>query len=184
MLALKGMSIGRRTRDGRKYLSVGFDRHPGNLLGLDGTAGEERSYFHASRSTGSLSQKPARHEFAIEHLGQAGWLKPHRYRYYCIRCRWLFLVENRRGDALAVDELDRPLSQAENTARVATFAIGPCPAALPELDLAGERRGLYRRFTHSAPDSPQEGARSGLTSLQKLFAALKTAVTKRLSYVA
>ncbi len=175
------MGIERQPREARNYPPGGFDRRPGNRLRLDGAASEERPHYRANHSTDWLSQKPARHEFVIEHLGQAGWLKPHRYRYFCIRCRWLFLVENRRGDALAVDELNRPLAQSENAARVATFALGPCPAALPRLDVVRERRGLYR-LTDSAPDSQHEGARTGLSSLPKLFAALKTAVTKRLPH--
>jgi hypothetical protein len=33
-------------------------------------------------------------------LGQAGSFDSHQYRYYCVRCLWLFLVVNPRGDAL------------------------------------------------------------------------------------
>jgi hypothetical protein len=146
------MSIVRLSRYGRGQLPFGVNRPSGSQFRFDRTAEEKRSYFRPSRSTGALAQKPARHEFAIEDLGQAGWLKPHRYRYFCIRCRWLFLIENRRGDATAVDGSWRPLREPEQSTRVATFALGPCPAAPPEIDVACEKRGLYRRFTHQAEE--------------------------------
>src|SRR4029077_10225942 len=82
-----------------------------------------------------------RHMFAIKDLGQSGWFKPHKYRYFCVLCRWTFLVENRRGDATALDESGQALNGAESAARVATFALGPCPAAMPEL----QRESIFRR---------------------------------------
>ncbi|HTW88763.1 MAG TPA: hypothetical protein VMD75_12240 [Candidatus Binataceae bacterium] len=71
-----------------------------------------------------------RHEFAINDLGaEAGWFKGHRYVYFCVRCRWTFLVVNRRGDAIALNEAGQPLPEAENLRRQASFALGPCEAA-------------------------------------------------------
>ena len=102
---------------------------------------------------GSDGVDSARHNFAIEHLGQpAGWFKPHMYRYYCVHCRWMFRVENRRGDAIAVGTDDAPLPEPENRLRIATFQAGPCPAAsvqaLPPLSLAHPvRRSRKRRST-------------------------------------
>jgi hypothetical protein len=71
-----------------------------------------------------------RHEFAIKDLGAgAGWFKAHRYIYFCVHCRWTFLVVNRRGDTIAVDEAGQPLPEAENLRRQTSFALGPCEAA-------------------------------------------------------
>jgi hypothetical protein len=71
-----------------------------------------------------------RHNFAIERLGRPERFKPQRYTYFCIHCRWSFLVEGWK--ACALDESRQPLSEPENGERVATFAVGPCPAAPPE----------------------------------------------------
>jgi hypothetical protein len=72
-----------------------------------------------------------RHSFAIEPLGHGtGWFPPSRYRYYCVRCHWMFLVQ---GFAVcAVDDCSAPLPALENRRRTATFSIGPCPALSPE----------------------------------------------------
>ena len=123
-----------------------------------------------------LAQKPAQHEFGIEDLGQAGWLGPHHYRYFCIR--WLFLIENRLGDATAVDGSGRPIREPEQSASVATFGLGPCPAAPREVDVVCEKRGLGRRFTHTAEEHQRESLKSGSTLFRMLLAGLRTAVTK------
>lgn len=73
-----------------------------------------------------LTNTLLRHDFIIEDLGQAGWLRPHSYRYYCVRCRWTFLIEGRRGEVTALDEVGAPLPEAENARRISTFALGPC----------------------------------------------------------
>ena len=95
-----------------------------------------------------------RHNFAIELKGRAGRFKPQRYHYFCIRCRWLFLVEGAAISALA--DSRKPLTEREGLRRIATFAAGPCPAA-PLDDALLERRvstaaELRRRLPeHSKP---------------------------------
>jgi hypothetical protein len=173
------MSIVRLSRYGHRQLPFGLDQPSGAQLRFDGTAGEKSSYFRPRRSTSALAQKPARHEFAIEDLGQAGWLTPHRYRYFCIRCRWLFLIENRLGDATAVDESGRPLREPEQSTRVAAFALGPCPAALREIEVVCENRGAGRRLTHPTEEYQRESAESSSTPLRTLLTKLKTGLTKR-----
>ncbi len=70
-----------------------------------------------------------RHNFYIELLRKpSGLFKPQPYLYSCIRCKWAFLVNVRRGSLTAVDVDGVPLSQPENSKRVGTFAEGPCPA--------------------------------------------------------
>src|SRR5262249_33079841 len=111
-----------------------------------------------------------RHSFAIERLARRpGWFKPDRYRYYCIRCHWMFLVEGRRVCALS--ESCHPLSDPENGGRVASFAVGPCPAMPPECVSAA--RGIPATKPHqkiatvlpSTPTSGQSRATTGLKSV-------------------
>ena len=69
----------------------------------------------------------ARHDYFIEDLGQdAGWFKPHRHRYSCLRCDWMFVVEGTRGKVTALNESGLPLPEPLNSARVQTFVDGPC----------------------------------------------------------
>jgi hypothetical protein len=76
-----------------------------------------------------LEQTPIlmRHEYHIEDLGQPrGWFRAHRYRYSCIRCGWVFLVEGYRGITTALNELGGHLTEPEQSRRVETFGLGPC----------------------------------------------------------
>lgn len=82
-----------------------------------------------------------RHEFAIKDLGAGpGWFQAHRYVYFCLCCRWTFLVVNRRGDAIALDEAGQPLPVEENLRRQASFALGPCEAASQGQPIAASRQ--------------------------------------------
>jgi hypothetical protein len=118
-----------------------------------------------------------RHMFAIRDLGQSGWFKPHRYRYFCVLCRWTFLVENRRGDATGLDESGRALHGAENAGRVATFALGPCPAAMPELQSA-EREAIFRGILEAKSYVPQR-KRPVLLTLRYFLAGARSALVRR-----
>ena len=118
-----------------------------------------------------------RHTFAIKDLGQSSWMKPHRYRYFCILCRWTFLVENRRGDAIALDESGQPVSGPENVERVATFALGPCPAAMPDLQFA-ERENNGHRKAETRYHGQQR--RPVLLTLQYLVAAARSTLRRGL----
>jgi hypothetical protein len=118
-----------------------------------------------------------RHTFAIEDLGQSGWFKPHNYRYFCVKCRWTFLVENRRGDATASDDSSRPLNGTEGAARVATFAIGPCPAAMPEPQF-DEWKNIFRR-TAETKSHIQQHRRPVLLTLRDFLAGARSALIRR-----
>jgi hypothetical protein len=125
----------------------------------------------------ALSKVLMRHMFAIKDLGQSGWFKPHSYRYFCVLCRWTFLVENRRGDAIALDESGLALSGAENAARVATFALGPCPAALPELQFA-DRESIFRRRAKTK-SCVQPRKRPVLLTLRSFLSGARSALIRR-----
>ena len=98
---------------------------------------------------------PLRHLFAITHLSDHRPRHGYHYRYYCIRCRWLFMV-NRHGAVVALDAHSRPLAIAEGALRVRTFAHGPCTGTADAVGLrdAGQparvtpirRRRLRPRF--------------------------------------
>jgi hypothetical protein len=74
----------------------------------------------------TADEPPVPHFFAIERLSATGALAPYRHRYYCVRCRWTFLV-NGRGGVRVVDDRNQGLSPAEAVRRALTFAVGPCP---------------------------------------------------------
>jgi hypothetical protein len=118
-----------------------------------------------------------RHMFAIEDLGQSGWFKPHSYRYFCVLCRWRFLVENRHGDVTASDESGKALNGAEGAARVATFAFGPCPAAMPEPQFA-ERKSIFRRTTETKSHI-QQRKRPVLLTLRDFLGGARAALVRR-----
>ena len=107
-----------------------------------------------------------RHNFAIEPLGPIGRFKAQRYLYFCIHCRWFFLVEGWK--ACALDQSSQPLSEPENGERVSTFAVGPCRAAPREYiplrrEIPATAR-VERAVAHSQP-----GERGLLSVLLRLF---------------
>lgn len=78
----------------------------------------------ASRA-GASAEKPGRHLFAVELLGEGRKYRAYDYYYRCARCRWLFMVD-RQGGVIAMKDRDRPLPISEGNYRVRTFAHGPC----------------------------------------------------------
>jgi hypothetical protein len=70
------------------------------------------------------------HSFAVKILDKLpGYFQPRRYHFFCVRCRWSFLVNNgRRGVITAIDEDGNPIDAPEAERRIATLAQGPCPA--------------------------------------------------------
>jgi hypothetical protein len=80
------------------------------------------------------SQRPAfsaeetRHHFAIEALDKSGPFRPQPYLYTCVRCKWIFRINDSRGSVIALDGLGRHLPEPENAKRIVTFHRGPCPA--------------------------------------------------------
>jgi hypothetical protein len=71
-----------------------------------------------------------KHLFAIKILDKLpGLFKPHRYLYHCARCKWSFVVnDGRSGVITPVDADGNPMPHDEAISRLATFALGPCPA--------------------------------------------------------
>jgi hypothetical protein len=81
----------------------------------------ERPASHLQRRASSL-----RHEFVIGPLCDSE-LFPRKARlYYCIRCKWHFLVCEKT--VVVLDGYGHPMAGRDSSSRFATFAEGPCPA--------------------------------------------------------
>jgi hypothetical protein len=76
----------------------------------------------------AFTAEETRHHFAIEALEKPGSFRPQPYLYTCVRCRWIFRLNDSRGSIIALDGLGRRLAEPENAKRVITFHRGPCPA--------------------------------------------------------
>jgi hypothetical protein len=71
-----------------------------------------------------------RHSFAIQTLGKRpGLFQAQRYLYYCVRCKWTFLINDTGRNAVTpVDSAGKELVAHEAHRRLLTFAQGPCSA--------------------------------------------------------
>jgi hypothetical protein len=69
-----------------------------------------------------------RHSFALEPLDKPSWFQPRPYLYTCLRCKWMFRINDSLGSVISLDGLGRHIAEPENRRRAATFASGPCPA--------------------------------------------------------
>jgi len=82
--------------------------------------------FWANHSTGlSPCTKATQHEFVIGPLCRHAVFQEKARLYYCIRCKWSFLVCG--GKVVVLDEDGSPLGGDEGLHRFATFEEGPCP---------------------------------------------------------
>ena len=87
-----------------------------------------RRYSSRIRKKPAFTAEETRHHFAIEALDKAGPFRPQPYLYTCVRCRWIFRVNDSRDSVIALDGLGRRLPEPENAKRAVTFHRGPCPA--------------------------------------------------------
>jgi hypothetical protein len=76
----------------------------------------------------ALATEEIRHRFAIEPLGKLGSFRSQPYLYTCVRCCWIFRINDPPGSIIALDGLGRRLLEPENAKRALTFHGGPCPA--------------------------------------------------------
>jgi hypothetical protein len=76
----------------------------------------------------AFTVEETRHHYAIEALEKPGSFQPQPYLYTCVRCRWIFRLNDSRGSIIALDGLGRRLAEPENAKRIVTFHRGPCPA--------------------------------------------------------
>ena len=76
----------------------------------------------------AFTAEETHHHYAIEALEKPVSFRPQPYLYTCVRCRWIFRVNDSRGSIIALDGLGRRLAEPENAKRIVTFHRGPCPA--------------------------------------------------------
>src|SRR5260370_4927077 len=76
----------------------------------------------------AFTVEETRRHYAIEALEKPGSFRPQPYLYTCVRCRWIFRLNDTRGSIIALDGLGRSLAEPENAKRIVTFHRGPCPA--------------------------------------------------------
>ena len=116
----------------------------------------------------AFTAEETRHHFAIETLEKPGSFRPQPYLYTCVRCQWIFRLNDSRGSIIALDGLGRRLAEPENSKRVDTFHRGPCPAfpVLEYLVNEAERESRVPGFIskivamlRGLGDRPRSGAR-------------------------
>jgi hypothetical protein len=66
-----------------------------------------------------------RHEFAIGPIRYDATLGENAREYYCIRCKWIFVVGRKKIAFL--DGNGAVVTGEDNSARLGTFENGPCP---------------------------------------------------------
>lgn len=79
-------------------------------------------------STPIFSPVEMRHNFAIWALEKDVGSARQLHLYYCLRCKWAFSVDDRRGSVIPMDPNGNPIQGAEAADRLATFGFGPCSA--------------------------------------------------------
>jgi hypothetical protein len=107
-----------------------FDRYTTHENTIGGSVPSSATPEGASRTRRKMAfiAEEMRHQFAIETLDRPGPLRPQPYLYTCVRCKWIFRVNDSRGAIIALDGLGRRLPEPENSKRIVTFRQGQCPA--------------------------------------------------------
>jgi len=81
--------------------------------------------FWENRAAAKQCATSIRHEFVIGPLRDSSLFHRKARVYYCIRCKWDFLVCPNRVAVL--DERGNPLSGTGRSGRFSMFEEGPCP---------------------------------------------------------
>jgi hypothetical protein len=107
-----------------------FDSHPTHESSIDVSEQSSATPVRPPRTRRRMAftAEETRHHFAIEALEKPGSFRPQPYLYTCVRCRWIFRLNDTRGSIIALDGLGRHLPEPENAKRIVTFHRGPCPA--------------------------------------------------------
>jgi hypothetical protein len=113
-------------------------------------------------STPRVSTADLRHTFLVKALKRRGILQPRPYVHLCLRCRYAFLINERRGSIVAVDRRAQPIPDPENSRRLATFAHGPCPAL----------KSTTSRTRHETLELPKPRLRLSRSGLLALIARI------------
>lgn len=108
-----------------------------------------------TRPRQAFASDERRHHFAIEALDKSGPFRPQPYLYTCVRCGWMFRINETRGSVIALDGLGRRLLEPENAKRVVTFHRGPCPASqvVDQSDIETETESTLRGYLSTFVDA-------------------------------
>ena len=115
----------------------------------------------------AFTSDETRHHFAIEALDKSGPFRRQPYLYMCVRCKWMFRINDTRGSVIALDGLGRELQEPENAKRVVTFHRGPCPAfpvveySVVETQRESAFAGYLSRFVKAVQSLTQLGRHRG-----------------------
>jgi hypothetical protein len=74
-----------------------------------------------------FSTAETRHNFTIWALEKSGTSRGRFHLYYCVRCKWVFLVDDYSVSVTPLDQDGNLLRAPEAGKRLATFSVGPCP---------------------------------------------------------
>lgn len=120
-----------------------------------------------TRQRPAFTSDETRHHFAIEALDKSGPFRRQPYLYMCVRCKWMFRINDTRGSVIALDGLGRELQEPENAKRVVTFHRGPCPAfpvveySVVETERESTFAGYLFRFVKTVQSLTQLGRHRG-----------------------
>ena len=91
-------------------------------------SGKPKAPGTTARSAGPrFSAAEMRHNFTIWALAKSGSSRRRLHLYYCVRCKWAFLVDDESVSVTPLDQDGNPLRAPEAGKRLATFGVGPCP---------------------------------------------------------
>jgi hypothetical protein len=82
----------------------------------------------------ALAAGKLKHNFVIQLLKKSGFFQPQPYVYFCIRCRFTFLVNQTRGSVVAVNSGGKPLSDQEIRRVPQPFFKAPVPLWNPRIE--------------------------------------------------
>src|SRR5260370_34562810 len=103
-----------------------------------------------------LSASQMRHNFAIWALEKSGTSRGHLHVYYCVRCKWSFLVNDHSGLVTPLDQNGNPIRKPDSAAAAASFGVWPGPVFKRVTGNRRVRPGL----------APAAGARGRLAALR------------------
>lgn len=110
-------------------------------------------FWQRRNGVSASSRSRLRHAFVIGPLCDSELFAGKARLYYCIRCRWRFLVGE--GRIAVLDDGGTPMTGNESSLRFASFEEGPCPAltafAADAIALINARPPSSRRLDEDAP---------------------------------
>jgi hypothetical protein len=82
----------------------------------------------SATSRARFTPQECHHDFAIALLPRRSRFKGRAYLYTCLRCKWIFRVNDSSGWIIPIDSEGEELPEQISLERIRTFADGPCPS--------------------------------------------------------